>query len=141
VAKHIRKQWQTRWEWSATAFIPTVGCSFNFFMSVLNCAVSYIRLLLDDTALNALQFWMGLSSTRVCEFGTDIEDVDHYLLRCPKYDSIRCDLLQSVQDIVTYCIRSSNQGLTASLLLSPWNCEDASKCDFLRIGGYFSIYS
>jgi len=76
---------------------------------------------------------MGLSSTRVCECGTDIEAVDHYLLRCPKYDSIRCDLLQSVQDIVTNCIRSSNQGLTASLLLSPWNCEDASKYDCSEI--------
>ena len=89
--------------------------------------------MLDDTALNAHQFRMGLSSTRACVCGTDIEDVDHYLLRCPKYNSIRSDLLKSVQDIVTYCIRSSNQGLTASLLLSPWNCEDASKYDCCEI--------
>jgi len=137
VAKHIRKQWQTRWEQSATgratcALNPTVGHSVQF-PHVRSCAVSYIRLLLDDTALNAHQFRMGLSSTRVCECGTDIEDVDHYLLRCPTYDSIRCDLLQSVQDIVTNCIHSSNQGLTASLLLSPWNSEEASKYDCSEI--------
>ena len=76
---------------------------------------------------------MGLSSTRACVCGTDIEDVDHYLFRCPKYSSIRSDLLKSVQDIVTYCTRSSNQGLTASLLLSPWNYEDASKFDCSEI--------
>ena len=137
VAKHIRKQRQTRWERSATgratyALIPSVGRSVQF-PHVRSCAVSYIRLLLDDTALNAHQFRMGLSSTRVCECGTDIEDVDHYLLRCPTYDSIRCDLLQSVQDIVTNCIHSSNQGLTASLLLSPWNSEEASKYDCSEI--------
>ena len=139
VAKHISKQWQTRWERSSTgratyALIPTVGHRVQF-PHTRSCAVSYTRLLLDDTALNAHQFRMGLSSTRVpvCECGTDIEDVDHYLLRCPKYNSIRSDLLKSVQDIVTYCTRSSNQGLTASLLLSPWNCEDASKYDCSEI--------
>ena len=113
-------------------------CSHSYFdhsvqfPHVRSCAVSYIRLLLDDTALNAHQFRMK-SSIRVCVCGTDIEDVDHYLLRCPKYNSIRSDLLKSVQDIVTYCTRSSNQGLTTSLLLSPWNCEDASKYDCSEI--------
>jgi len=120
------------WKSYIYALIPTAGRSVQF-PHVRSCAVSYSRLLLDDTALNAHQFRMGLSSTRVCECGTDIEDVDHYLLRCPKYNSIRSDLLKSVQDIVTYCIRSSNQGLTTSLLLSPWNCEDTSKYDCSEI--------
>jgi len=120
------------WKWiTLNLYIETFR--FVQFPHVRSCAVSYIRLLLDDTALNAHQFRMGLSSTRVCECGTDIEDVDHYLLRCPKYNSIRSDLLKSVQDIVTYCIRSSNQGLTTSLLLSPWNCEDTSKYDCSEI--------
>ena len=45
-------------------------------------AVSYVILLMDDTALNAHQFRIGLADTRLCQCGQDIEDVHHYLLTC-----------------------------------------------------------
>jgi len=96
------------------SFLPLAIVFIVQFPHVRSCAVSYIKLLLDDTALNAHQFWIGLSSTRVCECGTDNEDVDYYLLRCPKYDSIRL-----VAKCAGYCYllhSFRNQGLTASLL-------------------------
>ena len=77
-------------------------------------AVSYVRLLLDDTALNAHQFRIGLADTRLCQCGQDIEDVHHYLLTCVKYESIRRDLLKSVDEVCSddgYC---SSLSLTAS---------------------------
>jgi len=75
--------------------------------------------LLDDTALNAHQFRIGLADTRLCQCGQDIEDVHHYLLTCVKYESIRRDLLKCVDD--GHC---SSLSLTASLFLSPYKKGD-----------------
>ena len=72
-SKHIRKQWQTRWERSTTAratfaLIPVVGRTIRFPQTRCS-AVSYVRLLLDDTALNAHQLRIGLADTRLCRAG------------------------------------------------------------------------
>ena len=136
VGKHNKNKWQTRWERSSTgratyALIPSVGCNIRF-PKVISKAVSYIRLLLGDSALNDRQFCMGLNDTRVCECGQDIEDVDHYFFKCPKYESIRRVLLQSVQDILSDDVHCHSRSLTVSLL-SPWLCQHVgpeSYCSF-----------
>ena len=50
--------------------------------------------LLDDIALNAHQFRIGLADTRLCQCDRDIEDVHHCLLTCAKYESIRRDFVE-----------------------------------------------
>ena len=69
---------------------------------------------------NAHQFRIGLADTRLCQCGRDIEDVHHYLLTCAKYESIRRDLLKSVDKVCSDDGHCSSLSLTTSLLLSPW---------------------
>ena len=60
-------------KYTITALIPEVG-SKTIFPEVRCCAISYSRLLLDDTALNAHQYRMGLVQSGVCECGQSIDD-------------------------------------------------------------------
>jgi len=60
VAKNTKRLWQQRWERSTTGrvtyeLISTVGRS-TVFPSDRRCAISYCRLLLDDSTLNVHQF-------------------------------------------------------------------------------------
>jgi len=90
VSKQIRKQWQQRWDHIPTgrathALIPEVG-SKTFFPEVRCCSISYSRLLLDDTALNAHQHHMVQSGA--CKCGQGIDDEYHYFFTCPKYNEM-----------------------------------------------------
>ena len=102
---------------------------------------SYVRLLLDDTALNAHQFRIGLADTRLCQCGQDIEDVHHYLLTCVKYESIRRDLLKCVDEVCSDDAHCSSLSLSASLFLSPWlhNMTD-SECSEILAATFQFIY-
>lgn len=78
------------------ALIREVG-SKTLFPEVRCCGISYSRLLLDDTALKAHQYRMGLIQSGVCECGQGIDDEYQYFFTCPKYNGIRDELLESVK--------------------------------------------
>ena len=109
--------------------IPEVG-SKTLFPKVRCCGISYSRLLLDDTALNAHQYCMGLVQSGVCECGHSIDDEYHYFFSCPKYNGIRDELPESVKEILTKspkCEGSESLWLTTSLLLTPGSQDGISK--------------
>jgi len=62
--------------------------------------ISYYRMLLHDTMLNDDSYRTGTSVTPLCECGRlERETVDHFLLRCNKYDEARNILMDSIKDI------------------------------------------
>jgi len=61
-------------------------------------AISYVRLLLDDTALKVHQHRMKLVDSRECVCGHGIEDED-FFFHCRPYSESRKQLVQAIQDI------------------------------------------
>jgi len=109
------------------ALIPEVG-SKSLFPEVMCCGISYSRLLLDDTALKAHQYRMGLVQSGVCECGQGIDDEYQYFFTCPKYNGIRDELLESVKEIFSSkCEGNVSLRLTTSLLLAPGSQDGISK--------------
>ena len=109
------------------ALIREVG-SKTLFSEVRCCGISYSRLLLDDTALKAHQYRMGLVQSGVCECGQGIDDEYQYFFTCPKYNGIRDELLESVKEIFSSkCEGNESLQLTTSLLLAQRSQDGISK--------------
>jgi len=112
-----------RWDRSSVArptydLIPTVGRRLLFTDD--RCwAVSYARLLLDDTIVHQHRY--GIDFSWECECGHGINDVQHFFLECECRSHVRTVLYD---DIMTIWRDSGNEGsldLTISLLLAPYN--------------------
>ena len=119
---------------------PILSYNYRF---CIQCVCSVSSLQYDDTALNAHQFriGLGLADTRLCQCGRDIEDVHHYLLTCAKYESIRRDLLKSVDEVCSDDGHCSSLSLTASLFLSPWLHDMTdSECSEILAATFQFIY-
>jgi len=83
------------------------------------CAISYVRLLLEDSMLKAHQH--GLHVTHECECGQGIEDTYHFLHECTSYVDIRQAFFDEVKNVWK---DSSNEGrptLSVPLLLAPYS--------------------
>ena len=66
-------------------------------------------------------FCMEIDSSRECECGHGIDDVQHFFLECDHYSHIRKEM---IKDITTTWQGSENEGslsLTVSFLLAPFN--------------------
>ena len=100
ISKQVTTTWQQRWDRSVCArttyeMVPSVGS--RIILPKNRCiAISYARLLLNDTALRAHQYHMGLADTKVCECNQGVEDVHHFFFQCTRYKDARKQLLQSV---------------------------------------------
>ena len=57
--------------------------------------------------LKAHQEKCGLEQSRVCECGQGIDDLEHFILKCPRHQEARKDLKKAVMDIWT---ASRNEG-------------------------------
>jgi len=101
ISKQVTTTWQQRWDRSVCTrttyeMVPSVGSKIIFPKN--RCiAISYARLLLNDTTLRAHQYHMGLAHTKVCECNQGVEDVYHFFFQCTRYKDARKQLLQSVQ--------------------------------------------
>jgi len=86
ILRKINKRWQEKWDRLPTGRatherLPTVGRKLVYPRK--RClAISYVRLLLDDTALKVHQHRMKLDDTRECVCGHGIEDEDHFFFHC-----------------------------------------------------------
>ena len=92
VAKHTKRLWQQRWDRSTTGrttheLIRSVGRS-TAFPSDRCCAISYCRLLLDDSTLKVHQFRVGLVESKMCDCTHGVDDVQHFF-ECNKMISYR----------------------------------------------------
>ena len=83
---------------------PSVGRK-TAFPKTRCIAMSYARLLLDNTALKAHMYHMRLTETNVCECGQAAEDPYHFLLRRVCYHQLRKNIVDTVQQA---CIEDSN---------------------------------
>ena len=98
-------------------------------------AISYNRLLLNDTSLRAHQHRIGLSDTNVCDCEQGIEDVHHFLFECTRYRAARKILLQTITSICDDAECNTNRRLlmTVSALLNPEKLQIFTKKQCLHI--------
>ena len=78
--------WQIRWDRSTTCrttydVIQAVETKL-IFPKNKNVAVSYVRLLLNDTTLREHQYQMGLADTKICESNDGTEYSYHFFFQC-----------------------------------------------------------
>lgn len=123
VTKQVNRRWQQRWNRSVTgrvsySFIPQVGR--NSFLPQDRCvAVSYVRLLLDDTTLKDHMHRCGLADSRQCDCGLGIEDAFHFFFKCPAHDVNRSRLFSKIQEIASDGEKSYTVPTSVMLVLSP----------------------
>jgi len=99
--------------------LPNVGIK-HVFPNQRCCAISYIRLLLDDSMLKAHQHKYWHEVDRVCDCGKGIEDVIHLLHQCSVYNNI-CKVLDDTifkvwnETGIEHCL-----DITVQLILAPF---------------------
>ena len=76
------------------------------------------KLCLKFSALKNHCFWHRLNClTPMCNYGAEREDNKHYLLHCPKFDSMHVDFLCQLSEILAMDIDGMNSKTLCSLLL------------------------
>jgi len=102
--------WQRQWDEHSKGrktyeMIPKEGT--NSYVAKNNrysTAISYCRILLHDTLLKSDAYRTGISTPSVCECGYDSETIEHFILHCPKCDSDRSQLIDTVESLFPYCM-------------------------------------
>ena len=54
---------------------------------------------IGDTMLNEDCFRCGFSTSPMCECGSDRQNIEHFLLLCPKYSEQRNKLCNTISDL------------------------------------------
>ena len=120
------KLWQRRWDLcqhgQTTKFLlPRV--SGKKMLPTTRCiGISYIRLLLDDTNLEADRFRDRFTDNPDCECDTALETSYHYLMECPLYDAMRVKMYHSILEAWQASRQTGNLSVTVELLLG--SCSD-----------------
>ena len=104
-------------KWASVTFAVSVIVSFPRDRC---CAISYVRLLLDDSLLKAHQHRIGAEVSKNCNFGLGVGDVEHFLLQCTLFKDQRQDLKQDIQTVLDECDSRGNLDLSVQLLLFPF---------------------
>jgi len=113
--------------------MPRVGCKL-YFPNDRCSAISYIRLLLDDSMLKAHQHRIGLEASNSCDCGLGIDDIEHFLLQCTLYDDLRDVLKHNVTNVWERCESRGSLKLSVQLLLFPFATDQLTYvecCDIL----------
>jgi len=77
------------------ATIPTLGTKV-VWPKTKDTAISYCRTLLHDTSMKVDAYRTGISTSSACDCGHHSETVKHFILHCPKHDSERLQLTDTV---------------------------------------------
>jgi len=130
VAKHTKRLWQQSWDRSTTGrvtyeLISAVGKPV-VFPSDRWCAISYCRLLLDDSTLKVHQFRTGLVQSKLCDCTQGIDDLQHFFFECKNYEDIRHDLIDWVQSVLSLVDHHLRPNVSTSLLMVPSCYEQIS---------------
>ena len=132
--RQMTQCWQIRWDRSTTGrathdigLLQAVGNKITFPNS-RNVAISYVRLLLNDTTLREHQYRMGLVDSKLCEDVDGIEDTYHFFFQCTRYSDNRLNrdkLKHDIQSIWTDSGRNGSPSWSVALLLDlrvTWVC-------------------
>ena len=125
ITKQCQSQWQTSWDRinSGRATHNLIGRK-HLFPRDRCTAISYVRLLLDDSLLKAHQFRIGVESTCVCECGQEFtnDDTNHFLLQCTTmYESLRRELKVEVKNVWEDSRKNDRLNFSVPLLLAPFS--------------------
>ena len=137
ITKQCNSAWQTRWERSTVArptydLIPTVGRRL-LFPDDRCCAISYARLLLDDTLLKVHQQRYGIDVSRECECGHGIADAHHFFLECERHGHLRKLLNDDIGVIWETSSNEANFSPSVSFLLAIYNNRNLKQQEICEI--------
>ena len=123
ISKHITCTWQRHRDRSTTArttneYVLSVGKRIMFPASRCT-AISYSRLLLNDSSLRIHQYHAGLVDTKECECGQGVDDAFHYFLECARFSHIRESLMQVVEKTWSEANCQGSPRCSVALLLAP----------------------
>ena len=88
IKEKLTNKWGSMWKISETGewtreLINQVGNKLRFPRD-RNTAISYVRLLVNNTSLNENMFRFNLVDSKDCDCGEGIQTVEHVLLSCKK---------------------------------------------------------
>jgi len=123
ISKQITCTWQRRWDRSPTArttyeYVPSVG-KRTMFHARRCTALSYSRLLLNDSSLRIHQHHAGLVDTKKCECGQGVDDAFHYFFQCARFSHIHESLMQVVDKTWSEANCQVSPRRSVVLLLAP----------------------
>jgi len=101
--KIAMRSWQQQWDKHSKGrktheMISNVGTKV-LWPTTRDTAISYCRILLHDTLLKSDAFRTGVSPFSTCECSYHSETVEHFILHCPKYNSERLQLTDTVESL------------------------------------------
>ena len=132
ISKQIKCTWQRRWDRSPTTrttydYVPSVG-KRTMFPARRCTALSYSRLLLNDSSLRIHQHHAGLVDTKECECGQGVDDAFHYLFQCARFSHIHKSLMQVVDKTWSEANCQGPPRCSVALLLAPAYLDVFTNC-------------
>lgn len=99
IHNHISSLWEVEWQslksgTSTRSFFPSIASSK--ILNTLTLSYQTYQLLTGHCRLNAYQYRFKHISSPLCSCLSEIESIDHFLLRCPIFSTHRVPLIHSV---------------------------------------------
>jgi len=97
--------------------------------SYRNTAVSFIRILLQESVLHRRPYRLPTDTVHSCNCGHSVEDLEHFFLHCNQYDKARQKLNSAVTDVWNDSEQAEKLVITVPLLLAPSANSDLSRSE------------
>jgi hypothetical protein len=115
--------WQHCWNRSNTGrstydLLPVAGTKKRF-PKVSCVAITYIRLLPNDTAHRAHQYKIGLVDTKDCECNQGVDDEYHFFFECPRYNDIRTQMIEVLRSTWLEAGQKGSPKMSVDVVLMP----------------------
>ena len=99
----VTSTWQRRWNicekgTTTKIFMPKIMHK-TYFPEDRSTGISYVRLLLDDTNLNADQHRIKIVDSAACDCGEDMETNYHFVMECVLYAPERNTMISNIHQI------------------------------------------
>jgi len=121
IREYITDQWQERWDYSDTGQFyrdlhPVVGYKIKRLIRPRHKDVQITRLRLGHVRLGEKLHTIGQRSDPFCAVSHELEDVEHFLIKCPALQQLQHQLHK-------HCRENNNRFTVKSILLSE-HCGD-----------------
>ena len=117
----VKDIWQRRWDIAEHGhvtkfFIPKVTTK-RIWPTDRCTGISYTRLPLDDTNLEADRFRDRFSESPYCSCDTELETSYHFMMECPLYQEERSTMTNTIQELWERTRLSGNFSITMEVLI------------------------